>query len=123
MLVCIQAAGKVMPLAASLFTLSWTHSVEKTSWQETWLVTERGLVIQEARVQGSGAGMEPGDGARSDGHWWVWTPKTAPLQELILASSGATGTGWTVCDKDGCREVGIEAERPIILRPCKSARQ
>ena len=118
-LVCIHAGGKVITLAAGVFTLSWTHSVEKTRWQEQWIATPQGLVVQEARVQGSGAGMEPGENARREGNWWVWTPNVAPLRELVLASSGATGSGWTICDADGCRELGREQQQPIVLRPCR----
>ncbi|MGO4839058.1 DUF1850 domain-containing protein, partial [Rhizobiaceae sp. 2RAB30] len=38
MSLCVVAAGKTTVLAASLFTLSWTHSVEKTRWEEDWRV-------------------------------------------------------------------------------------
>ena len=118
LLVCVHAGGKAVAFAAGVFTLSWTHSVEKTEWQEQWGATPQGLVIREARVKGSGAGMEPGENARREGAWWVWTPALPPLQELVLASSGATGTGWTLCDIDGCRELGQASQEPIVLRPC-----
>ena len=95
---CI-ASGKAIVLAAGLFTLSWTHSVEKTAWQESWMATPDGLVLREARVKGSGAGMDPGDGARRQDAWWVWEPHAAPLAELVLASSGATGAG---CSNTSC---------------------
>ena len=51
MSLCILAAGKTLTLAVTAFTLSWTHSVEKTEWQERWAVTAEGLVLEEARVQ------------------------------------------------------------------------
>jgi len=120
LLVCIHVSGKSVAVAAGMFTLSWTHSVEKTQWQERWATTPDGLVIQEARVQGSGAGMEPGDGARREGAWWVWTPHLPPLRELVLAASGATGSGWKLCDAQGCRELGHERQPPITLRPCSA---
>ena len=69
MSLCILAAGKTTVLAVSAFTLSWTHSVEKTRWEEDWRVTPAGLEIVEARVKGSGAGMEPPEGAVLEG--WV----------------------------------------------------
>ena len=119
LLVCIHAGGKAVTFAAGMFTLSWTHSVEKTRWQEQWVATEQGLVIREARVQGSGAGMEPGDNARREGSWWIWTPDLPPFRELVLASSGATDSGWTLCDAHDCRELGRKAQAPIVLRPCK----
>lgn len=116
-LVCI-VSGKAVAVAAGVFTLGWTHSVEKTEWQERWAVSRGGLVLQEARVQGSGAGMEPGEGARRVGAWWVWTPDLPPLPELVLAASGTTASGWRLCDEEGCRELGGHREQPIILRPC-----
>ena len=63
MSLCILAAGKTVTLAVAAFTLSWTHSVEKTRWEEDWAITPAGLQIVEARVKGSGAGMEPAEGA------------------------------------------------------------
>jgi hypothetical protein len=116
-LLCI-AGGKAIALAAGLFTLGWTHSVEKTAWHESWAVTPDGLVLREARVKGSGAGMEPGEGARRKNGWWVWEPHAAPLTTLVLASSGATGSGWTLCAADGCRELGRDKGEPVVLRPC-----
>ncbi|MCF3638779.1 DUF1850 domain-containing protein [Rhizobium sp. TRM95111] len=116
-LLCI-ASGKAIAVAAGLFTLGWTHSVEKIEWRERWAVTEAGLVLEEARVKGSGAGMEPGEGARREGGWWIWRPQTGPLPRLVLAASGATVSGWTLCDTGGCRELGRRSGEPIVLRPC-----
>lgn len=56
-------------LAVQSFRLSWVHSVEKTEWRENWRVQAQGLVLVEARVRGSGAGMEPGDTARWRDGW------------------------------------------------------
>jgi hypothetical protein len=105
-------------LAAGLFTLSWTHSVERIEWRERWAVTDAGLILQEARVKGSGAGMEPGEDARREDGWWVWQPQMPPLPQLMLAASGATTSGWTLCDAGGCRELGRQSGEPIVLRPC-----
>ncbi|QXC48001.1 DUF1850 domain-containing protein [Agrobacterium salinitolerans] len=117
-LVCIIAGGKAVALAASVFTLGWTHSVEKTQWQERWAATSQGLLLEEARVQGSGAGMEPGENAHREGGWSIWTPDLPPIPELVLAASGTTISGWTLCDVGGCREFGREKQEPIVLRPC-----
>ena len=105
-------------LAAGLFTLSWTHSVERIEWREQWAVTDAGLVLQEARVKGSGAGMEPGEGAGLENGWWVWKPQTPLLPHLVLAASGATMSGWTLCDAGGCRELGRRSGDPIVIGPC-----
>ncbi len=63
MSLCIAAAGKIMTLAATSFTLSWTHSVEKTEWVEQWQVVHGGLQVISARVHGSGAGVALPDDA------------------------------------------------------------
>jgi len=31
---CLASAGVVKTLAVAAFTLAWTHSIEKTEWQE-----------------------------------------------------------------------------------------
>ncbi|KGF67432.1 hypothetical protein LL06_22340 [Hoeflea sp. BAL378] len=115
---CIAAGGKALTVAATLFTLSWTHSVEKTAWQESWRVTEQGLQLAEARVKGSGAGMDPGEGARLEDGWWVWSPDSPETPELVLAASGATVSAWTICHAGGCVDLGADAQEPIRIRPC-----
>lgn len=119
MSLCILATGKTTVLAVSAFTLSWTHSVEKTHWEESWRVTPAGLEIAEARVKGSGAGMEPPEGARLDGGWWVYRPKIGPRSVVALAASGATGGGWTLCAGKTCVELGAEAGETIELSACE----
>lgn len=118
MSLCILAGGKTAVMAISAFTLSWTHSVEKVEWQEDWKITPAGLVLDLARVKGSGAGMEPGDGAFLKDGWWVWAPKTPALPELRLAASGKTVSGWKLCHAGGCRDLGTEAADATVLSPC-----
>jgi hypothetical protein len=115
---CILAAGKTLTLAAAAFTLSWTHSVEKTEWRESWALTPAGLQLTEARVKGSGAGMDPGPGARRVDGWWVWQPEAPPVPELVLASSGATASPWQLCTKQGCLDLGEYPGEPVIVSSC-----
>lgn len=123
MSLCILATGKTTVLVVSAFTLSWTHSVEKTWWEEDWRVTPAGLKIVEARVKGSGAGMEPPDGAVLKEGWWVYQPKIPLRPKLLLAASGATNGGWTLCAAQACRELGAEAGAVIELSACTGASQ
>jgi hypothetical protein len=116
--VCILAGAKAMSFAVSLFSLSWTHSVEKTEWREDWAVTPAGLHLTKARVKGSGAGMEPGDGAVLKDGWWEWQPTNPPIPELRLAASGATGGGWSFCSARGCVELGAQADDDVVIAPC-----
>ena len=104
-------------------TLAWTHSVERTEWRETWLVENDGLRLKEARIKGSGAGMEPGETARLEAGWWVWQPET-PLvvASLLLARSGAVGD-YLLCDGQICRPLegwlpGLPATGTLTLQPC-----
>lgn len=119
MSLCILAGGKVTALALSLFTLSWTHSVQKTEWRETWSVTPVGLEIREAAVKGSGAGMEPGPDAVLRDGWWVWRPSLPDQSSVSLAASGMTPSAWTLCYDGGCLELGAKAGEDVVLEPCK----
>ncbi|MGX9179225.1 DUF1850 domain-containing protein [Mesorhizobium sp. BHbdii] len=123
MSLCILAAGKTVTLTVAAFTLAWTHSVEKTRWQEDWKVMPSGLQIAEARIKGSGAGMEPPEGSVLRDGWWVYKPKMAPQGRLVLAASGATGEGWTLCTIQGCRELARAAGDAILLGPCEGSSQ
>jgi hypothetical protein len=76
---CLASAGAVKALSVAAFTLAWTHSIEKVEWQEDWRITVNGLELVEARVKGSGAGMEPPRGAAS------W--------RLVSLEAGAPGDG------------------------------
>lgn len=121
--VCLLVAGaKQIVLAASSFTLAWTHSVEKTRWEEDWLVGQTGLQLVEARVAGSGAGMEPPDGSVFDGKVWRYHPPLAFIEDqIVLARSGATIGAWEICAGGECRpipETGAADEGPAILKPC-----
>jgi len=57
--VCVAAGGLVVALATNAFTLAWTHSIEKIRWEEDYRVENGRLRLVEARIAGSGAGMEP----------------------------------------------------------------
>ncbi|AKI00005.1 protein of unknown function (DUF1850) [Hoeflea sp. IMCC20628] len=116
---CVAAAGKAIVIATGIFSLSWTHSVEKTEWREDWRVTPGGLELTEARVKGSGAGMDPGEGAKLENGWWVWTPELPLVPELVLAASGATVSGWNLCHAVECMELGADAEVPVRIEACE----
>jgi hypothetical protein len=61
---CLASAGVVKMLSIAAFTLAWTHSIEKTAWQEDWRITRQGMELVHARIKGFGAGMEPPPDAR-----------------------------------------------------------
>jgi hypothetical protein len=106
-------------LAVAAFTLSWTHSVERTRWEEDWTITPAGLELVEARVKGSGAGMEPSEGAVLQDGWWVYAPKVKPQPSIVLGASGATGEGWSLCAQGRCTVVGAGPADPAVMTACK----
>lgn len=120
MSVCLMVGASLLVLAAPDFTLDWQHSVEKTRWRESWRLSTDGLQLTEAAVQGSGAGMEPGEGALLGDGWWVWQPMMAPQDRLVLATSGATGGNWHLCSAAICHDIA-ETGAAVVLRPCTEA--
>ncbi|KXF75232.1 hypothetical protein ATN84_21455 [Paramesorhizobium deserti] len=118
MSLCILAGGAVTRIATAAFMLSWMHSVEKIPWQEDWRVTPEGLQIIEARVKGSGAGMDPPENAVLKDGWWRYRPEIPPQPSVSLASSGVTGGGWTLCANGSCRVLGSEPGKPVVLKSC-----
>jgi len=118
--VCLFVGGKAMLVAAAGFTLSWTHSVEKVRWEEDWTLGRGGLLtLVEARVQGSGAGMEIPDGAILKDGAWHYAPSLPPRTSIVLANSGATGGGWRICGDGRCAEVGEAAGKPAEISACR----
>lgn len=119
---CLLLGAQQIFVAAAGFTLAWTHSVEKTSWEEDWRVVPAGFELQEARIEGTGAGMEPPESATFDGHVWRYRPAPPLIQDrLILARSGATGGAWEICDGGQCwdiPETGAADEGPVVLSAC-----
>jgi hypothetical protein len=99
---CFAFAGVLKVVKAAAFTLVWTHSVEKVDWQEDWLIESGRLQLIEARVKGTGAGMEPPPEARLVDSWWRWMPNLAPLPEVVLGNSGLAGE-WRFCVDGKCR--------------------
>jgi hypothetical protein len=120
---CLASAGVVKTLSLVAFTLAWTHSVEKVEWQEDWRVTGQGLQLTQARVKGSGAGMEPPAEARLINGWFQWQPARKVLPEVMLGNSGAAGE-WRFCSDGGCRTLSDIFGHPVganvtVMRGCE----
>ncbi|WP_042694560.1 DUF1850 domain-containing protein [Azospirillum sp. B506] len=120
---CLFALGGALlaSLPGTEFTLSWTHSIEKTEWRESWTAEAGRLRLVEARIRGAGAGMEPGPDARltADG-WMVWKPALPPQDSVTLAASGFTGE-HRLCMAGECRPLsgwtGV-TDRAVEMRAC-----
>jgi hypothetical protein len=105
MTLCIVGAGIVLAVAAETFSLAWTHTVERIEWREEWRVTGDRLVLETARVKGSGAGMEPPDDAVLEDGFYVWHPHSAPVADLVLRREPHAGD-WRLCAGGRCDMLG-----------------
>jgi hypothetical protein len=121
MAVCLAGAGELLRIAATAFTLSWTHTIEKTLWVESWMVTRQALVLTEVKIKGSGAGMEPPAEARLVDGWYVWHPDDQQRPAISLRRAPEAGD-WTFCASSvPCAPLGKilpAAADPVILYPC-----
>ncbi|MCM8736802.1 DUF1850 domain-containing protein [Azospirillum sp. A1-3] len=120
---CLFALGGALlaSLPGTQFTLSWTHSIEKTEWREAWTVEAGRLRPTEARIRGTGAGMEPGPDARLTAEgWMVWTPDLPPQDSVTLAASNFTGE-HRLCAGNECRPLsgwtGVK-DQAVAMRAC-----
>jgi len=121
MSLCLAAGALGVALGWSQFTLAWTHSVQKTDWEEDYRVEGASLVNVESRVKGSGAGMEPGPDAVLRGGWWVSRPHRA-LPALRLARGKAV-PDWRLCHAGSCAPLGAflpgaATDDPVTLAAC-----
>ncbi|MFG1462628.1 DUF1850 domain-containing protein [Xanthobacter sp. DSM 24535] len=120
LLICLSGAGTTVKLALAL-TLAWTHSVQKTAWEEDWQATPAGLVLTEMRVEGSGAGMEPPEGAVLKDGRYVAHPMLPAQKQIVLRRSGATAD-YRICIAGTCRPMGAllpETADPVTLSTCQ----
>ena len=123
MSLCLASAGVVKALSVAAFTLAWTHSIEKVEWQEDWRITPAGLELVEARVKGSGAGMEPPPEGRLVNGWFSWKPARPAMPEVTLGTSGAAGE-WRLCAAGKCRTLSEILGHPVgvnvtTMRACQ----
>lgn len=118
---CLTAGAVAATLALDSFTLAWTHSIEKLRWEEDWRVAGPTLVLDEARVRGSGAGMEPPPGAAFEAGAWRYRPALPPQPVLRLTHS-PHAAGYELCAQD-CQPLadhlpGIDNTAVIEIRSC-----
>lgn len=122
MSLCLVAGAVSAVLAIESFTLAWMHSIEKVRWEEDWRIADRALVIDEARIRGTGAGMEPPAGAVLTAGVWHYRPTMQPQAVLRLTHSPHTA-GYELCIDGRCRPLadhlpGIDNNAVIELREC-----
>jgi len=93
------------------FTLAWMHSIEKIRWEEDYRVQRDGagrpqLRLALARIQGTGAGMEPPPDAVRHGAWYEYVPADQPQGALRLTRSPYTADFELCPAGQPCRPMG-----------------
>jgi hypothetical protein len=129
MAICLSVGAAVVSIAAQQFTLSWTHSVERIVWQEDWRVSGQTLNLVQARVKGSGAGMEVPEGAvLKEGVWHYSTSRNVLMLNLTISPFGRDEYQMCLPNKT-CRTIpnilnnaGVapsESSYVVKVAPCK----
>lgn len=115
--VCMGLAGLVWAeLPQADFTLAWTHTVEKVRWEEDYRATPDGLLLEEARIEGTGAGMEVPDHAVLRDGAWHYRVELAPLHILRLGRTPEAGD-YSICIDGSCRPMSDWLGPPQVARP------
>lgn len=110
--ICLQLAGApdAVPryVPTQRFTLAWQHSIEKVRWEEDYQLVPATsdanvaeIVLVEARVKGSAAGMEPPEDAYLKNGWYHYQPPRILVPELRLMRSGYT-PDYELCIDQRC---------------------
>ena len=109
-------------VATTQFTLAWTHSIEKIRWEEDYRIVDGALRLEEARIRGTGAGMEPPPGAVLRDGVWHYRPALPALKELDLARSGYTADYELCLESRPCRPLGEwipVSAGTLVAKPCE----
>jgi hypothetical protein len=123
MCIALMANASVVVLPTDKVMLSWIHTVEDTPWEEDYVIERGALVITQARVKRSGAGMDPPGGAVWAQGWWHYVPSTGPLHEIVLANS-SFASGYRLCWERRCRPLqaffAANTFVKLVPAPCES---
>ncbi len=115
-------AGLLSVQLGDEITLRWTHSIQKTVWEEDYRLNDTGLELTEARVRGTGAGMEPPDGAVFTEGAWYYKP-SLPLLPVIILRHSPYVAPYILCSREQCKTVvewlpGLQENVLMELTPC-----
>ncbi|RRW57530.1 DUF1850 domain-containing protein [Stutzerimonas stutzeri] len=116
---CLGLAGVVWAeVPPPAFTLAWNHTIEKIRWEEDYRVTPDGLLLGEARVKGSGAGMEiPDDAELRDGAWHY--QRQMPALPLLRLGRTPEAGDYLLCFDQRCHAMSEwlgppQADQPAL---------
>jgi hypothetical protein len=119
---CLAAGLLLAPLGGDAVTLRWTHSIEKIVWEEDYRLEQGCLRLTEARIRGTGAGMEPPADAVLRNGAWHYRPKLAPLPRIELRHSPYAAQ-YEFCVGGNCRTASdllpkLPDEAVVTLQSC-----
>ena len=117
---CLAAGALTVRLPVTHFTLRWQHSIEKVEWAEDYELAGRWLYLSQARIRGSGAGMEPPPQAHLVDGIYRYHVADGWRRELVLARSGVV-PDYELCVDGRCRRLSYwvpQAAGPTTLRAC-----
>ena len=118
--ICLAAGDRQVVQPAHRFTLAWQHSIEKTAWEEDYIVAGRWLFLVEARIRGSGAGMEPPPDAVLADDTWHYRPAQRWFEAIHLARS-EFGDDHRLCVLGRCRPLAewiVRDSGPVTISAC-----
>lgn len=114
---CLGLAGVVWAqLPTPAFTLAWNHTIEKIRWEEDYRVTPDGLLLGEARIKGTGAGMEVPDGAELRDGSWHYRRQLPPMQPLRVGRTPEAGD-YQLCFEGTCHALSEWLGPPTTKQP------
>lgn len=119
---CLAAGVLQVQLPVTNFTLRWQHSIEKIEWAEDYEVAGVWLHLSQARIRGSGAGMEPADNSVLFDGVWHYRLNDPWRREIVLARSDYV-PDYELCIAGVCRRLTHWlpiAAGPTTLRACAS---
>jgi hypothetical protein len=99
---CLIAGSLHASVPVTQFTLRWQHSIEKIAWAEDYEVAGAWLHLSQARIRGSGAGMEPPEGSTLVHGVWRYRLADPWRREIVLARSEFV-PDYELCAAGTCR--------------------
>ncbi|CAM5781400.1 DUF1850 domain-containing protein [Rhizobacter fulvus] len=117
---CLAAGGLHAIVPVTHFTLRWQHSIEKIEWAEDYAIVGPWLHLSEARIRGSGAGMDPPEGAQLREGEWHYRIADPWRREVVLARSEFV-PDYELCIEGRCKRLTTWlpiAAGPATLRAC-----
>jgi hypothetical protein len=121
---CLAAGAFHVRLPVTHFTLRWRHSIEKIEWDEDYEVAGDWLLLSQARIRGSGAGMDPPPGATLFDGAWHYRLADPWRREVVLARSDFV-PDYELCIGGRCQRLWHwipVAAGPTTLTACTAPR-